>query len=83
MNVALMKPNCIWGFIIIFLILNYVYFPNLSICCGIADHVINNWFLILKDYLKSGFEKKLVRIVLGNKRRIVKILNLEVYNLCG
>ena len=50
-------------------------------CCCSADHVVSNWFIVVKEYLKGGFEKRMVRIMFVKKKKIVKIIHLEVYNL--
>ena len=44
--------------------------------------MVNNLFFVMKEYLKGGFEKRLVRIMLGNRSKLIKITQLEVFNLC-
>jgi len=44
--------------------------------------MVSIWFLVLKDNKNCGSEKRLLRIMVGNKRKIVKITQLGVYNLC-
>jgi hypothetical protein len=39
-------------------------------------------FSSLRDVINGECEERLVRIMLGNKKKIVKSVQLEIYNLC-